>query len=52
MDVTPLEWGITIGITVAVLLFDVIVIARDPHEPSMRECTIALSVYVGAAIAF
>ena len=52
MDVTSLEWGITIAITVAVLTFDVIVIARDPHEPSFRECVVALSVYIGAAIAF
>jgi tellurite resistance protein TerC len=52
VDVTALEWGVTIGVTVAVLLFDVIVIARDPHEPSMRECAIALSIYIGAAVAF
>ena len=31
MDVSALECGITIAVTVAVLLFDVIVIARDPH---------------------
>jgi tellurite resistance protein TerC len=43
---------ITIGVAVAVLLFDVIVIGRNPHEPSTRECAIALSIYVGAAIAF
>ena len=36
MDVSTLEWSITLGVTIAVLLFDVIVIARDPHEPSMR----------------
>ena len=52
MDVSTLEWTITIGVTVAVLLFDVVVIARHPHEPSMRECVIALSFYVGAAVAF
>lgn len=52
MEVTSLEWGITIAITVAVLAFDVIVIARKPHEPSFRECAVALSVYIGAAIAF
>jgi tellurite resistance protein TerC len=52
VDVSTLEWGITLGVTVAVLLFDVIVIARDPHEPSMKECAIALSVYVGAALLF
>ena len=52
MDVSALEWTITIGVTVAVLLFDVVVIARDPHEPSLRECAIALSVYIGAALVF
>ncbi|WP_341925633.1 TerC family protein [Nocardioides psychrotolerans] len=52
MEVSTLEWAITIGVTVAVLLFDVVVIARDPHEPTMRECAIALSVYIAAAVAF
>ena len=52
MEVSALEWGITIAITVAVLLFDVVVIARRPHEPSLRECTVYLSVYVGAAVLF
>ncbi|QZY28615.1 TerC family protein [Nocardioides coralli] len=52
MDVSSLEWGITLGVTIAVLLFDVVVIARNPHEPTMRECTVALSFYIGAAVAF
>ena len=52
MDVSTLEWTITIGVTVAVLLFDVVVIARHPREPSMRECAIALAFYVGAALVF
>jgi tellurite resistance protein TerC len=52
MDVSQLEWLITVGVTIAVLLFDVVVIARRPHEPTMRECAIALSIYVGLAIAF
>jgi tellurite resistance protein TerC len=52
VEVSTLEWAITIGVTVAVLLFDIVVIARDPHEPSMKECAIALSVYVSAAVAF
>jgi tellurite resistance protein TerC len=52
VDVTPLEWGITLGVTVAVLLFDVVVIARTPHEPTMRECAKALSFYIGAAVVF
>jgi tellurite resistance protein TerC len=52
MDVSALEWGITLGVTVAVLLFDIIVIARTPHEPTMRESATALSIYIGAAVAF
>lgn len=52
MQVTGLEWAITLGVTVAVLLFDVLVIARRPHEPTRRECGIALSIYVGLAILF
>ena len=52
MQVTQLEWIVTIAVTIAVLLFDVVVIARRPHEPSFRECAIALSAYVGLALAF
>ena len=52
MHVTQLEWIITLGVTIAVLLFDVIVIGRRPHEPSRRETGIALTVYIGLAVAF
>jgi tellurite resistance protein TerC len=52
MDVSQLEWFVTVAVTIGVLLFDVIVIARNPHEPTMRECAIALSIYVGLALAF
>ena len=52
MDVSPLVWWSTIGITTAVLLFDIFVIARRPHEPSRKEVSIALGVYIGLAIAF
>ncbi len=52
MDVSRLEWLVTFGVTIAVLLFDVVVIARRPHEPTMRECAIALSIYVGLAVLF
>jgi tellurite resistance protein TerC len=52
LNVSTTEWIITLTVTIAVLLFDVVMIARRPHEPTMRECSIALSVYVSAAIAF
>jgi tellurite resistance protein TerC len=52
MTVSTLEWAVTLGVTLAVLLFDIIFIARRPHEPTFKECAIALSIYVGLAIAF
>ncbi len=52
MNVSQLEWIITLGVTIAVLLFDVMIIGRRPHKPSNLECAIYLSVYVGLAVAF
>ncbi len=52
MDVSPLVWWLTIGITSAVLLVDVVVIGRRPHEPSRKEVSVALSVFLGMAVAF
>jgi tellurite resistance protein TerC len=52
MDVSPLVWWLTVGITTAVLLFDIVVIGRRPHEPSRKEVSVALSVFIGMAVAF
>ena len=52
MDVSPLVWWLTVGITSAVLLFDIVVIGRRPHEPSKKEVSVALAVFVGMAVAF
>jgi len=52
VNVSGLEWGITLATTMAVLLVDVLVFARRPHEPSRRECVTALSLYVGLAVLF
>ena len=52
MHVTQLEWIITLGVTIAVLLFDVIVIGRRPHEPTKRETATYLTVYVALAVMF
>ncbi len=52
MQVTPLEWIITVTVTITVLLFDVIVIGRRPHEPSKRETAGYLAFYVALAVAF
>ena len=47
----PGSGGPPIIVTVSVLLFDVIIIGRRPHEPSTKEVSIALVVYVGLAVA-
>ena len=52
MDVSAIEWAITLGVTLAVLLFDVVVFARRPHEPSKSECVTALAIYIGMAVLF
>jgi tellurite resistance protein TerC len=50
--VPVLEWVVVLTVTIAVLLFDIVIVARHPREPTMRECTIALSVYIGLALVF
>lgn len=52
MHVSPLVWWLTIGITTVLLLVDVLVIGRRPHEPSRREVTIALASFIGLAVLF
>ena len=52
MDVAPWIWEVTIGATIVFFIFDVWHMRRNPHEPSMKECLVALSFYVGAAIVF
>lgn len=52
MHVTPLVWAVTLGILALVLALDVIHMARHPHEPSMKECGLAIAGFVTAAICF
>lgn len=52
MNVSTTEWAITLGATLAVLIFDVLFSVRRPHEPSRRECVVALSVYILLAVGF
>jgi tellurite resistance protein TerC len=42
-------WFLTVGVLVAVLAFDVFIIGRRPHEPSMRECAYAIVVFCALA---
>jgi len=52
MNVSELEWAITLSVTIAILLIDVLIFGRRPHVPSRRETGTALTVYIGLAIAF
>ncbi len=52
MNVSLLEWIVTLAVTIGVLLLDVAVMARRSGEPTMRGCAVALTAYVGLAVAF
>ena len=52
MHVHLLEWIFTLAVTVAVLLFDMFVMARRSGEPTMRRSALGLSAYIGLAVCF
>ncbi|PRX96489.1 TerC family protein [Allonocardiopsis opalescens] len=52
MDVPFWVWATTIATLLAVICFDFYLIVRNPREPSMRESSIWVSIYVSLAIAF
>jgi tellurite resistance protein TerC len=52
MNVPEWVWWVTIGLTVVIFVVDVAIIGRRPHEPSRREVTVALSIYISAAVLF
>ena len=52
MNVHLYAWIITAVVTIAVLAIDVFIIGRRPHEPSMKEAGLFVSIYVGLAVAF
>ncbi len=52
MEVSPLVWTLTLVITIGLLIVDVFVIGRRPHEPSKRELTMGLTFYITLAVLF
>ena len=52
MDVAPWIWWVTAAVTVVIFAFDLLIVGRRPHEPSMKECSVYLSIYVGLAVLF
>ena len=49
---SPTVWILTIVATTALLLVDLLVIARRPHEPTMAEVSRHLAFFVGLAVVF
>lgn len=52
MDVSTTTWFVTMGVLLAVIVADLFVIGRRPHEPSMREATSWVLLYVSLAVVF
>jgi tellurite resistance protein TerC len=52
MEISTAVWWITIAVTIAVLTFDVVIVGRRPHEPSMKECSIYIGIYSTMAVLF
>ena len=52
MNVPTWLWIATVGLLVGLLAIDVFIIGRRPHEPSLRECAIAITFFIGLAILF
>ncbi|GAA1182740.1 TerC family protein [Ornithinimicrobium humiphilum] len=52
MSIPSWVWIVTLVVVVVVFAFDLLVLGRRPHEPSRREVSIALGVYIAAAVLF
>ena len=52
MDVSLTVWVVTLIATLGVVAVDFIIVARRPHEPTMREATLWVSIYIGLAVLF
>ena len=52
MDIPIWLWCVTLGVTTTLLVVDIFIIGRRPHEPSRREVSLGLAFYVGLAVLF
>ncbi|WP_228002647.1 TerC family protein [Nocardia australiensis] len=52
MDVTALEWVITIVVILGLFVFDFFAHVRTPHDPSFKESGSWSAVYIGIALLF
>jgi len=49
---SPTVWVVTLVVTIGVLLVDLLIIGRRPHEPSMKEVSTHLAFFIGMAVLF
>ena len=52
MNVSTWVWCATLAVLVVILLGDLALITRRPHEPSIRESSLWVAFYVGLAVLF
>ncbi|MCL7455725.1 TerC family protein [Micromonospora echinofusca] len=52
MDVSGLVWAGTLVALTGILLVDLLIIGRRPHEPSVRESSLWVGFYVALALVF
>jgi tellurite resistance protein TerC len=52
MGVGTQVWVITLVVLVGILLLDLLIIGRRPHEPSMKESSLWVGLYVALAVVF
>ncbi len=52
LNISPWLWAATLVALMAVLGFDLLIIGRRPHEPSLRESSLWVLFYVTLAVAF
>jgi tellurite resistance protein TerC len=52
MNIPTWVWLVTVAGLSAMIMFDFYLVSRNPRKPSMRECTLWVSAYVGLAVLF
>ncbi len=52
MNVPSWVWIVTLAVMTVVLLVDLLIVGRRPHEPSMREASLWVTFYVILALVF
>jgi len=52
VDVATWVWIVTLASLSTLLIADLLIVGRRPHEPSMRESLLWVSLYIGLAVLF